>query len=118
MKRHGWSGTAAMLIAALVWATMPAAPARAEAGDDSTGAAITVGLMVAVVVVYGLVSLRSDVERYSQADTESAIARAAKKAGESPIVLQAVSAPLGLNSQGGGAGTEVAGAAIGWRMSF
>jgi hypothetical protein len=118
MKRHGWSGMAAMLIAALVWAAMPATPARAEAGDDSTGAAITVGLMVAVVVVYGLVSLRSDVERYTQADTESAIARAAKKAEASPIVLQAVTAPIGLDSPGAGAQTEVAGAAIGWRMSF
>lgn len=106
------------LAAALAWATMPAAPARAESGDDSTGAAVAVGLMVAVVVVYGLVSLRSDVERYSQADTEGAIARAAKKAEESPLVLQAITAPMNLNSPGAESQTEIAGAALGWRVSF
>ena len=118
MKRRGWNGMAAALIAALVWATLPATPARAEAGDDSTGAAITVGLMVAVVVVYGLVALRSDVDRYTDAGAADAVARAAKIAEESPIVLQAVTAPIGLNSQGAGAPAEVAGASIGWRVSF
>ncbi len=118
MKRHGWSGTAAAVAAAMVWASLPAAPARAESGEDSTGAAITVGLMVAVVVVYGLVSLRSDVERYTQADVESVIARAAKKAEESPVVLQAITAPVDPGSPGAGFRTEVAGAAVGWRVSF
>ena len=118
MRRPGWSGTAAVLIAALVWATMPAAPARAEVGDDSTGATVAVGLMVAVVVVYGLVSLRSDVERYTQKDMEETIAEAAKKAEASPVVLQAITAPIGLGSGGTGGGTEVAGAGIGWRMCF
>ncbi len=118
MKRTGWNGTAAMLIAALVWATMPATPARAEIGDDSTDAAITVGLMAAVVVVYGLVALRSDVDRYTEAEKEAVIAHAAKMAEESPIVLKAVTAPIGLNSQGAGTQAEVAGASIGWRMTF
>ena len=118
MKRSGWSGTAAVLVAALVWASLPATPARAESGEDSTGAAITVGLMVAVVVVYGLVSLRTDVERYTQADVESAIARAAKKAEESPVVLQAITAPVGPGASGADFQTEVAGAAVGWRVSF
>ena len=118
MKRHGWSGTAAVLVAALVWASLPATPARAESGEDSTGAAITVGLMVAVVVVYGLVSLRSDVERYTQTDVESVIARAAKKAEESPVVLQAITESVGPASSGAGFQTEVAGAAVGWRVSF
>lgn len=118
MNRHGWSGTAAVLVAALVWAGMPAAPARAEIGDDSTGAAITVGLLAAVVIVYGLVSLRSDVERYTQADTEAAIAQAVQAAEESPLVLQALTAPGELDSPAGGAPAQVAGAAIGWRVSF
>lgn len=118
MKRRGWNGTAVALIAALAWATMPAAPARAESGDDSTGAAVSIGLLAAVVVVYGLVALRSDVDRYTDAGAEDAIARAAKAAEESPLVLQAVTAPIGLNSNGAGAQTEVAGAAIGWRLSF
>jgi hypothetical protein len=109
---------AAMLVAALVWATLPAAPARAETGADSVGAAITVGLLVAVVVVYGLVSLRSDVERYTEADTEAAIAHAVKQAEESPIVLQAVTVPLGQNLADSETQTEVAGAAIGWRVNF
>lgn len=118
MKRNGSNGMAAMLVAALVWATLPAAPARAETGADSVGAAITVGLLVAVVVVYGLVSLRSDVERYTEADTEAAIARAVKQAEESPIVLQAVTVPIGQNLSDSETQTEVAGAAIGWRLSF
>ena len=118
MKRRGWSGTTAALIAALLWATLPAAPARAESGDDSMGAAIAVGLMVAVVAVYGLVALRSDVDRYTEADVEKAIARAAKQAEASPVVLQAVTAPIGLGASGGESETEVAGASIGWRMSF
>ena len=118
MKRRGWSGTTAALVAALLWATMPAAPARAEIGDDSMGAAVTVGLLVVVVVVYGLVALRSDVDRYTDAGAADAIVRAAKLAEESPLVLQAVTAPIGLNAQGAGARTEVAGAAIGWRISF
>ena len=118
MKSHGWSGVAVVVVAALMWATMPATPAHAEAGDDSVGASVAVGLMVAVVVVYGLVSLRSDVERYTQADKENAIAHAVKMAEQSPIVLQAVTAPAGLDSPGSGTPTEVAGAAIGWRVSF
>ena len=118
MKSHGWSGVAVVLMAAMVWATMPVTPAYAEVGDDSTGAAVAVGLMVAVVVVYGLVSLRSDVERYTQGDVENAIANAAKKAEESPIVFQAITAPMGLHSSNSGVQTEVAGAAVGWRVSF
>ena len=118
MKRQGWSGVAVAVAAALLWGAMPAAPARAEAGADSTGAAVAAGLMIAVVVVYGLVSLRSDVDRYTEADVDKAIARAAKQAEASPIVLQAVTAPIGLGSAGGSSGTEVAGASIGWRMSF
>ncbi|HOO21414.1 MAG TPA: hypothetical protein PL011_08520 [Kiritimatiellia bacterium] len=118
MKRQGWSGTAAVLAAAMIGVTVPAAPARAEIGGDSTGAAVTVGLMVAVVAVYGLVALRSDVERYTAAERETAIARAVKRAEESPVVLQAVTAPMGLDSSGAGAPTEVAGATIGWRVHF
>lgn len=118
MKRRGWSGTTAALVAALLWATWPAAPARAEIGDDSVGAAVTVGLLVVVVAVYGLVALRSDVDRYTDAGATDAIARAAKIAEESPVVLRTVTAPIGLDSAGAGARTEVAGAAIGWRMTF
>lgn len=118
MNRHGWSGTAAVLAAALVWATLPAAPARADSGDDSMGAAVTVGLAVVVVAVYGLVALRADVDRYTEAGTPDAIARAARMAEESPLVLQAVTAPIGLSAPGAGSQVEVAGAAIGWRMSF
>ncbi len=118
MKSQRWSGVAVVLMAAMMWATMPATPVYAEAGDDSTGAAVAVGLMVAVVVVYGLVSLRSDVERYTQGDVDDAIASAAKKAEESPIVLQAITEPIGLHSSGSGGQAEVAGAAVGWRVCF
>ena len=116
MKTRGRNGLAALLIAALVVATLPAAPARAESGDDSTGAAITIGLLATVLVVYGLVALRADVDRYTEADVEKAIARAAQAAEESPLVLQAVAAPIGMETAG--AKTEVAGATVGWRVRF
>lgn len=116
MKIRGRNGLAGLLIAALVVATVPAAPARAESGDDSMGAAITLGLLATVLVVYGLVVLRSDVDRYTQADVEDAIVRAAQAAEESPLVLQTVAAPIGTDS--GGAKTEVAGATVGWRVRF
>ena len=116
MKTRGRNGMAALLVAALVGATAPAAPARAESGDDSMGAAVTVGLMATVLVVYGLVALRADVDRYTQADVEKAIARAAQAAEESPLVLQAVAAPLETGADG--AKTEVAGATVGWRVRF
>ena len=118
MSKFGWSGTALILAAAMMLATLPATPVQAASGDDSTGAAVTVGLLVAVVAVYGLVALRSDVERYSAADRESAIARAVKQADESPLVLQAVTVPLGPGCGEGRAPTEVAGATIGWRVTF
>ena len=116
MKTRGRNGLAALLIAVLVVATLPAAPARAESGDDSTGAAITIGLLATVLVVYGLVTLRADVDRYTEADVEKAIARAAQAAEESPLVLQAVAAPIGMETAG--AKTEVAGATVGWRVRF
>ena len=116
MKTRGRNGLAALLIAALVVATLPAAPARAESGDDSTGAAITIGLLATVLVVYGLVTLRADVDRYTEADVDKAIARAAQAAEESPLVLQAVAAPIGMETAG--AKTEVAGATVGWRVRF
>ena len=117
MNRHGWKGTAAVLVAALLLATLPAAPARAETGDDSMGASIAIGLMVAVVAVYGLVALRSDVERYTQNDLEQTIARAAQAAEQSPVVLQALTSQAGLGA-GPGAPAEVAGAGIGLRVEF
>lgn len=119
MSKWRWNGTAALVAAALMVATVPATPARADSGDSSTGAAITVGLMVAVVAVYGLVALRADVDRYTQGDVDAAIARAAQRAEESPIVLQAVTAPMALEgTDGAGGGTEIAGATVGWRLTF
>ena len=118
MKRNGWSGWVVVLIAALVWMGMPAATAVAGSGDDSIGAGITVGLMVAVVVVYGLVSLRSDVELYSEGQPDEVIVRAAQMAEESPVVFQTISAPMSLNGLGAEPETEVAGAGVGWRVHF
>jgi len=118
MKRHGWNWTAVLIMAAFVWATVPATPVYAESGDDSAGATIAIGLMVAVVVVYGLVSLRSDVERYTEADINEAITHAAQVADSSPVVIETITVPIGLQSHGTGMKTEVAGAGLGWRMSF
>jgi hypothetical protein len=117
MKRNGMTTTAALLVAALAWATLPAPAARAESGDSSDGAGIAIGLMVAVVVVYGLVALRSDVERYSMAEKDDAIARAAKFAEESPLVVQALAPPLRAGADIDAA-PAIAGAAVGWRLSF
>lgn len=118
MKKHGWNGTAAVLVAALVGATLPAAPARAEADDNATGTAIAAGLMVAVVVVYALVTLRSDVERYSQNPADDALARAARAAESSPVFLKTIAAPLRATAPGLDEPAEVAGAAIGLRLNF
>lgn len=119
MNKWRWNGTAAVVAAALIIATVSATPARADVGDSSTGAAITVGLMAAVVVVYGLVALRADVEHYTQRDVDATIARAARQVEESPIVFQAVTAPVALGGSGApSSGTEIAGAAIGWRVTF
>lgn len=118
MKKNGWSGLAVVLIAALIWMGMPAATAVAGSGDDSVGAGITVGLMVAIVVVYGLVSLRSDVELYSESQPDEVIVRAAQMAEESPVVFQTITAPIGLNGSGGQPETEVAGAGVGLRIHF
>jgi|GEM_PF-626850 len=120
MKRSGWSGTTAVLMAALLmWAALPATPARAaDVGDDSTGAAVAVGLMAAVVVVYGLVAFHADVNRYTEAEKDAALARAAQLAEESPIVLQALTTPIGLDSPGAGTQTEIAGASVSVRLRF
>ncbi len=116
MKKHGWNGTMAILVAAaLAWAALPTAPACAETDDDATGTTIAVGVMVAVVVVYALVTLRSDVERYSQSPSNDAIARAARAAEKSPVFIKTIAAPM---RAGGGEPTAVAGAAIGLRVSF
>jgi hypothetical protein len=107
-----------VVAAALVWATLPAPVAQAESADESMGVSIAVGLLAAVVIVYGLVSLRSDVERYAQADSDAALERAAQIAAESPVVLQTLTAPIALGSTGGTGGTEIAGAAVGLRLTF
>lgn len=116
MKTSLYKSTTLLLAAALLWVCPP--PSTVRADDTSTGAAITLGLAGAVVVVYALVSLRSDVERYTQADLETTIARAAEKADASPVVLQGITTPHELTSSSGGQQMEVTGAAIGWRVQF
>lgn len=118
MKRSGWSITAATLAVALAIAVIPTGQARAESGKSSIGAGVTIGLMFAVVVVYGLVSLRSDIERYSDAGLEEVMVRAARTADESPLVLQALTAPVAAPGLAGDTSGQVAGAAVGWRITF
>ena len=118
MKPTTWNGISILLVAALLAVALPAAPAVAgDMGSDSVGAAITVGLVITVVVVYGLVALRSDVDRYSAITPAETIARAAKMADESPVVLQAITAASGLQTSSGAA-QEVAGATLGLRLTF
>ena len=117
MTRCGWKQLAVVLVVALAMTTLPM-PVQAASGDSSTGAAVTIGLMVAVVAVYGLVALRSDVERYTENEREDALVRAARKAEESPIVVHAITRPVGLETSAEGAPMDLAGAAIGWRITF
>ncbi len=117
MIRSSGTLTALILVVALALCTLPAGMARAESGSSSIGAGITIGLMFSIVVVYGLVSLRSDIERFSEAEHEDALMRAARLAEESPIVLQAVTKPIGSGS-GPAGGEELAGVAVGWRITF
>lgn len=110
MARRGLSLALAGLLA---WAAVPGSEARAEGfGDSSDGAAIAAGLAIAVVAVYGLVALRSDVESYS--DAGGAIDRAVAAAEASPVVLEALCGDGG--KVGGGAVAE--GVAVGWKVSF
>lgn len=105
-----------LLAAALLAAALPPAPARAG-GDSSDGAAVSIGLVAAVVVVYGLVALRSDVENLASATPDaSAIERAVAAAEESPLVLEAVAASSRLPSPA--PSSELAGAALGWKFRF
>lgn len=106
---------AVLLVAALVAAAVPVQSARAD--NASTGATATVGLLAVVVGVYFLVGLRSDIERYSEAERDDALARAVAKAEASPVVLEAVTAPLALGGSGE-TGDVVTGASIGWRWQF
>jgi hypothetical protein len=103
----------ALAAAMLAWgAAGPALPeARAASDDSSNGAAIAAGLAIAVVAVYGLVVLKSDVEEYADAGTKGAIERAVAAAEESPVVLEA------LCGGAGGSGTPD-GVAVGWRVGF
>lgn len=82
---------AAWLAGALVWAgaAMPGAATSALADDDGeTGATIAVGLAIAVVAVYGIVSLQNDIETYASA--EEAIDRATATAEASPVVVDTI----------------------------
>lgn len=103
----------ALAAAMLAWGVAgPALPeARAKDEDSSNGVAIVSGLAIAVVAVYGLVTLRSDVENFSDAGTQGAIERAVAAAEESPVVLEALC--------GGVAGSGAPdGVAVGWRVGF
>ena len=109
-----------ILLALILAATAlvgPTAPA-ARADDADTGVAIASGLAIAVVAVYALVGLQSDVERYSDssrpADIESAIARASAAAERTPITA----VPVTLSPEWSSASTEVAGAALALRTTF
>jgi hypothetical protein len=107
------------LALALLLATL-AAPRPARADDADTGVAIASGLAIAVVAVYALVGLQSDVERYSEAaptrspDLDAVIARAAATADRVPLALVPVTAsPDPLSPS-----TPIPGAALALRTTF
>jgi len=101
------------LAGTLAWASVPAPVARgADFGEGADGAAIAAGLAIAVVAVYGLVTLRSDVENYSDAGAAEAIDRAVAAAEASPVVLEALAG----NGTRGSAVPD--GVAVGWKVRF
>ena len=104
---------AALLAAVLVWSgsVLPAPMVAARADDAETGTTITVGLVVAVVAAYGLVSLRNDIEDY--ASTQEAIDRATAVADASPLVIDSV-----LERSAFGDGAQEDGVMVGWRLRF
>jgi len=102
------------LSAALVLGLAAPPPARA----DTDGAAITVGLLAAVVGCYFLVALQDDVERYADASpsaADAALARAAAKADSLPLVFDA---PLFADGPAAPAEPSAAIAAVGVQWRF
>lgn len=102
----------------LLLATALPRPARADEAD--TGVAIASGLAIAVVAVYAIVGLQSDVERYSEAtpvhspDLDALIARASSTADRAPLTLVPVTAspdPLSPSA-------PIPGAALALRTTF
>ncbi len=100
------------LAGVLVWSgvAMPGAGAVARADDGETGTTVAIGLAVAVAVVYGLVSLRTDIENY--AEVRQAIEHATAVAEASPVVIDSVVA----RSAYGEPRDE--GIMVGWRVRF
>ena len=111
--------TALFLLFSLLFATI-AAPRPARADEADTGVAIASGLAIAVVAVYALVGLQSDVERYSEAtptrspDLDAVIARAAATADRAPLTLVPVTAASDLASTP----APIPGAALALRTTF
>lgn len=108
-----------LLVLALALTGLLAAPAPEARASDSgdTGVAISVGLACAVVAVYALVSLQSDIERYSQNDDpelEAVMERAIAAAERSPVTIETVTKSAEWET----GRSEVAGAAIGLRTTF
>ena len=107
------------LALALLLATV-ASPRPARADEADTGVAIASGLAIAVVAVYALVGLQSDIERYSDAapavprDLETVMARAAATADRAPLTLVPVTASTDLAA----APAPIPGAALALRATF
>ena len=108
----------ACILAAATFAGPGVPAARADEAD--TGVAIATGLAIAVVAVYALVGLQSDIERYSEAaparspELDAVIARAAATADRAPLTLVPVSASLDSLSPP----TPIPGAALALRTTF
>jgi hypothetical protein len=111
--------TALLLALSLLLATV-AAPRTARADEADTGVAIASGLAIAVVAVYALVGLQSDVERYSEAtpshspDLDAVIARASAAADRAPLTLVPVTAASDLATTP----SPIPGAALALRTTF
>jgi len=100
------------LAGVMVWAgaAMPEAGVTARADDGETGTTVAIGLAVAVAVVYGLMTLRTDIENY--AEVQQAIDHATAVAEASPVVVDSVVA----RSAYGEPRDE--GVMVGWRVRF
>lgn len=117
MRRNWTRMLTPMLVAALVAYALPTACAAEEFSDTSSeGAAITIGLFIAAVVVLFIVGVREDVSNVfgksaAPVDSEKVAADVAAVAGEIPM-----GGAGGVNAASGLA--QIQGSGVGFRVEF
>lgn len=116
--RSGWLKTIAVLLVPVLAVTWCPGAAWADDFSDtsSEGAAITVGLLVAVVAVLFIISLKTDVNNVLGKAPSPAESDAL--AGRLSLVLEQQDFNRGVRQAGRGLETEVADLGLGVRVTF